>query len=67
MPITDSDKLAIRYREGFDESKVSEAELVLIDSVLPELLAELRIGGDTVERKGHGRRAVRSGIDDKAG
>ncbi len=67
MPITDSDRLAIEYREGFDESKASAAELVLINSVLPELLAELRIGGETLERKGHGRRAVRSGIDDKAG
>lgn len=67
MPITDSDKLDIRYREGFDEAKASAAELVLICSALPELLAELRIGGETLERKGHGRRAVRSGIDDEAG
>ena len=67
MPIAESRKLAIQYREGFDELKASDAELALICSVLPELLVEAVAGAEQMEGEGYGRCTVRSGLDDKAG
>jgi hypothetical protein len=59
--------LAISYRADFNVSTVSDTELELIDSVLPELLVALLAGTDTEGKERHDSRALRSGIDRKTG
>jgi hypothetical protein len=58
--------LAISYRAGFNESAVSDMELELINSVLPELLVAIVAGTDKEGGERHGSRALRSGLDDQA-
>jgi hypothetical protein len=59
--------LDVSYRAGFSESTVSDGELALIDSVLPELLVALLAGTDKEGGERHESRAIREGIDRKTG
>ncbi len=58
--------LAISYRAGFSKSTVSDGELELINSVLPELLVTIMAGTDKEGGERHGSCALRTGIDDQA-
>ena len=58
--------LAISYRAGFSKSTVSDGELELINSVLPELLVTIMAGTDKEGGEHHGSRALRSGINGEA-
>jgi hypothetical protein len=66
VPIERPYKLKIDYRSGFAAAKVSEGELALICSVLPDLMVELAAQVNEEGRDRHGSCTVRKGIDDKA-
>ena len=67
MPKHKPYSLDVSYRAGFNESAVSDAELALINSVLPELLITLLAGTDTEGKERHDSCAIREGIDRKTG
>ena len=67
MPKDKPYSLAISYRAGFSASTVSDAELELINSVLPELLVAIMADTDKEGGECHGSCAIREGIDRKAG
>ncbi len=65
MPEDKPYSLDISYRAGFNES-ISDGELELVNSVLPELLVTLMAESDKEGKERHGSRALRSGIDHEA-
>jgi hypothetical protein len=67
VPVERPCKFKIDYRSGIDAAKVSDAELALICSVLPELMVELAAKAGEEGKEWYGSRAVRKGIDHKAG
>ncbi len=66
MPKNKPYSLDISYRVGFNASTVSDAELELINSVLPGLLIAIMAGTDKEGGEHHGSRALRSGINGEA-